>query len=156
MSPSNRRIMVDLPQTSHIKLELRGGVLHLWLNRPERRNALSSQMVDEIAAAFAAIAADRSVRIVVLRGAGETFCAGGDIANMSVALASPPPGTPDQLRENNRRFGAVLDAINAEPPPTRYAERRMAKRLLLRHRSSPRSAYRVGGGSASWGHGCAD
>ena len=107
--------MADQPQTSHIRRDLRGGVLHLWLNRPERRNALSSQMVDEIAAAFAAIAADRSVRIVVLRGAGETFCAGGDIANMSVALASPPPGTPDQLRENNRRFGAVLDAINAAP-----------------------------------------
>jgi isohexenylglutaconyl-CoA hydratase len=91
--------MADLPQTSHIRLDLRGGVLHLWLNRPERRNALSSQMVDEIAAAFAAIAADRSVRI----------------ANMSVAQASAPPGAPDELRDNNRRFGAVLEAINAAP-----------------------------------------
>lgn len=59
--------MPDLPQTSHIKLELRDAVLHLWLNRPEQRNALSSQMVSEIAATFAAIAADRSVRVVVLR-----------------------------------------------------------------------------------------
>src|ERR1700735_2307777 len=99
MLPSKRRIMADQPQTSHIRLDLRGGVLHLWLNRPERRNALSSQMIDEIAGAFAAIAADRSVRIVVLRGAGETFCAGGDIANMSIALASPPPGMPERLRE---------------------------------------------------------
>src|ERR1700690_2275330 len=115
MSRSNRQTMANLPQTSHIKLDLRGGVLHLWLNRPERPNALSSQMVDEIAAAFAAIAADRSVRIVVLRGAGETFCAGGDIANMSVAQASPPPGAPDELRDNNRRFGALLEAINAAP-----------------------------------------
>ena len=31
--------MPDLPQTSHIKLELRDAVLHLWLNRPEQRNA---------------------------------------------------------------------------------------------------------------------
>jgi isohexenylglutaconyl-CoA hydratase len=107
--------MAELPQTSHIKLDLRGGVLHLWLNRPERRNALSAQMVDEIAATFAAIAADRSVRIVVLRGAGGTFCAGGDIANMSVARASPSPGAPDELRDNNRRFGAVLEAINCAP-----------------------------------------
>jgi isohexenylglutaconyl-CoA hydratase len=107
--------MAELPQTSHIRLDLRGEVLHLWLDRPERRNALSSQMVDEIAAAFVAIAADRSVRIVVLRGAGGTFCAGGDIANMSVAQASPPPGAPDELRDNNRRFGAVLEAINAAP-----------------------------------------
>jgi isohexenylglutaconyl-CoA hydratase len=45
--------MADLPQTSHIRLDLHGGVLHLWLNRPERRNALSSQMVEEISATFA-------------------------------------------------------------------------------------------------------
>jgi isohexenylglutaconyl-CoA hydratase len=107
--------MADLPQTSHIRLDLHGGVLHLWLNRPERRNALSSQMVEEISATFAAIAGDRSIRIVILRGAGETFCAGGDIANMSVAQASPPPGAPDELKDNNRRFGALLEAINAAP-----------------------------------------
>jgi isohexenylglutaconyl-CoA hydratase len=107
--------MTDLPQTSHIKLDLRGAVLHLWPNRPERRNALSSQMVGEIAATFAAIANDRAVRIVVLRGAGGTFCAGGDIATMSSAQASPPPGAPDELRDNNRRFGAALEAINAAP-----------------------------------------
>lgn len=33
--------MPDLPQTSHIRLDLRGSVLHLWLDRPELRNALS-------------------------------------------------------------------------------------------------------------------
>jgi isohexenylglutaconyl-CoA hydratase len=107
--------MAELPQTSHIKLDLQGGVLHLWLNRPERQNALSSQMVAEIASAFAAIAADRTVRIVILRGAGGTFCAGGDIAGMSAARAALPPGTPDELRDNNRRFGALLEAINAAP-----------------------------------------
>jgi len=107
--------MADLPQTSHIRLGLRGAVLHLWLDRPERRNALSSQMVREITATFAAIAADRSVRIVVLRGAGGTFCAGGDVSNMSVAPAAPPPGGPDELRDFNRRFGAALETINASP-----------------------------------------
>jgi isohexenylglutaconyl-CoA hydratase len=107
--------MAELPQTSHIKLDLQGGVLHLWLNRPERQNALSSQMVAEIASAFAAIAADRTVRIVILRGAGGTFCAGGDIAGMSAAQAALPPGSPDELRDNNRRFGALLEAINAAP-----------------------------------------
>ena len=40
--------MPDLPQTSHIKLERRGPVLHLTLNRPEVRNALSAQMAREI------------------------------------------------------------------------------------------------------------
>jgi isohexenylglutaconyl-CoA hydratase len=107
--------MPDLPQTSHIRLDLRGAVLHVWLDRPERRNALSSQMVSEISAAFAAIAAERKVRIVVLRGAGGTFCAGGDIQNMSVAQPSPLPGAPDELKVNNRRFGALLETVNAAP-----------------------------------------
>jgi isohexenylglutaconyl-CoA hydratase len=107
--------MPDLPTTSHIKLDLRGPVLHLWLNRPELRNALSQQMVREIAATFATIAGDRSVRVVILRGAGGTFCAGADIKNMAVATAAAPSGEADELKESNHRFGAMLEAVNAAP-----------------------------------------
>src|SRR5271168_1136708 len=102
--------MADLPQTSHIRLDLRGAVLHLLLDRPELRNALSAQMVREIVTTFAAIADDPSVRIVVVRGSGGAFCAGGDIKSMSVAHAAPPPGATDELKDNNRRFGAMLEA----------------------------------------------
>ncbi len=107
--------MADLPQTSHIRLDRRGPVIHLWLDRPDMRNAISPQMVREIAATFAAIAEDRSVRVVVLRGSGGTFCAGGDIKSMSAADAAPPAGAPDELKDNNRRFGAMLEAVNAAP-----------------------------------------
>jgi isohexenylglutaconyl-CoA hydratase len=108
--------MAELPlETSHIRLDLRGAVLHLWLNRPELRNAMSPQMVREIVATFAAIADDRSVRVVVLRGAGGTFCAGGDIKSMSSAREAPPPGAVDELKEGNRRFGAMMEAVNAAP-----------------------------------------
>ncbi len=107
--------MADLPQTSHIRLDRLGPVLHLWLDRPELRNAMSPQMVREILATFAAIAGDRSVRVVVLRGAGGTFCAGGDIKSMSGAHAAPPPGAADELKESNRRFGAMLEAVNTAP-----------------------------------------
>jgi isohexenylglutaconyl-CoA hydratase len=107
--------MLDLPLTSHIRLDLRGAVLHLWLDRPELRNALSAQMVREIASTFAAIAGDRSVRIVVLRGSGGTFCAGGDIKSMSAAGDAPAPGATDELKDNNRRFGLMLEAVNSAP-----------------------------------------
>ena len=90
-------------------------MLHLWLDRPEMRNALSPQMVREIKATFAAITNDRSVRVVVLRGAGSTFCAGGDIKSMLAAGEAPPPGATDELKENNRRFGAMLEAVNSAP-----------------------------------------
>ncbi|MBW1877741.1 MAG: enoyl-CoA hydratase/isomerase family protein [Deltaproteobacteria bacterium] len=56
------------------------GVTTLTLNRPERRNALSAEMVQALHDALDAIGCDESVRVVVLTGAGKGFCAGGDLA----------------------------------------------------------------------------
>jgi len=56
------------------------GVATLTLNRPERRNALSAELVDALIAALDAVDADPGVRVVVLTGAGKGFCAGGDLA----------------------------------------------------------------------------
>lgn len=63
-------------------LEVRrtGGVLHLTLNRPGRRNALSPEMRQGLLDQCAIAASDRSVRVVVLRGAGGNFCSGGDVS----------------------------------------------------------------------------
>ena len=107
--------MSTLPQTEHIKLEQEGPLLRLWLNRPEMRNALSAQMNAEILATFEAIRDDRTIRVVVIRGAGGSFCAGGDIKNMSVSGTAPAPGERDELKEGNRRFGAMMEAVNAAP-----------------------------------------
>jgi len=71
--------MTALPKTEHIKLERQGPLLRLWLNRPGMRNAFSAQMTSEILETFQAIEADRSIRVVLLRGAGGTFCAGADL-----------------------------------------------------------------------------
>lgn len=56
-----------------------GGVAELVLNRPDKRNALDEAMVAELRDACAAIDRDPQVRVVILRGAGKTFSAGGDI-----------------------------------------------------------------------------
>jgi isohexenylglutaconyl-CoA hydratase len=108
----------ELPQTQHIRLEREGPVLRLWLDRPEVKNALSAQMAKEIIATFEAIRDDRSVRIVVLRGAGGTFCAGGDIKNMSASGTPPASGAKDELKEGNRRFGTMLELVNTAPQAT--------------------------------------
>ena len=107
-----------LPATVNIRLEREGAVLRLWLNRPETRNALSSDMVREIQAAFDAIRDDRSIRVVVIRGAGGTFCAGGDIKNMQMAGAALAPGAVDEVKAGNRRYGAMLQTINEAPQAT--------------------------------------
>ena len=51
----------------------------LTLNRPEKRNAMSDEMRTEFIAALEDVAADKSIRAMVLTGAGKGFCAGGDI-----------------------------------------------------------------------------
>lgn len=56
-----------------------GPVLHLQLNRPERRNALSHQLVLDLAQAVEAARSDAAIRVVVVGGSGGSFCAGADL-----------------------------------------------------------------------------
>jgi enoyl-CoA hydratase/carnithine racemase len=65
-----------------VLLETAGGIANLTLNRPEKRNALSLEVMLELIAALDAIGADRSVRVVVLRGVGPAFSAGHDLREM--------------------------------------------------------------------------
>ncbi len=58
------------------------GVATLTLNRPDKHNALDGTTVQELHAALVALAADARVRVVVVTGAGASFCAGADIAHM--------------------------------------------------------------------------
>ncbi|MBV4488293.1 enoyl-CoA hydratase/isomerase family protein [Pseudomonas sp. SWRI153] len=103
--------MSALPECRALLLELHGGVLHITLNRPDSRNAMSLQMVAELRAVLAAVRADRSVRALVLSGADGHFCAGGDIKDMANARAQ---GT-DAYRELNRAFGALLEEAQHTP-----------------------------------------
>ena len=66
-----------------------GGVLHVTLNRPASRNAMSLQMVDELRAVLAEAEASGDVRVIVLRGAGGHFCAGADLQDMAQAQKWP-------------------------------------------------------------------
>jgi len=63
-------------------LESAGGIANLTLNRPEKRNALSLEVMLELIAALEAIGSDRAIRVVVLRGIGPAFSAGHDLREM--------------------------------------------------------------------------
>jgi enoyl-CoA hydratase len=69
----------DVPSTPRIRLEL-GEITQLTLNRPAQANALDWQMGEELEAAVARIRGSSGVRVVLLRGAGQHFCSGGDFA----------------------------------------------------------------------------
>lgn len=62
-----------------IRYEVEGGLARLTLNRPERRNAMTNQMVGETFRALTIAANDPSLRVLVLTGAGNSFCPGADI-----------------------------------------------------------------------------
>ncbi|MCV6576640.1 MAG: enoyl-CoA hydratase/isomerase family protein [Cohaesibacter sp.] len=64
---------------SHIHLSIDAGIARLTLNRPDKMNALSFDMICDLSAACQQIERDPSIGVVLLSGAGEHFCAGGDI-----------------------------------------------------------------------------
>ncbi|NKF23548.1 enoyl-CoA hydratase/isomerase family protein [Solimonas marina] len=107
---------IELPACTTLELALDDGVLRVTLNRPDARNAMNLQMVEELCTLFAALQDDAalrgSVRVVVLRGAGGHFCAGADLK--SLAGAAPADGG-DPLAALNRRFGTMLRAVEAAP-----------------------------------------
>ena len=105
-----------LPECQTLLLRREGWRLHVTLNRPAARNAMSFAMVGELIDLFTAIADDRTLRAVILRGAAGNFCAGGDIKDMATARsAEPGPDGKDPLAAGNRTFGAMLTQIEAAP-----------------------------------------
>jgi methylglutaconyl-CoA hydratase len=68
------------------------GVATVTLNRPDKHNAMSAQMIAELSQAASALRADDGVRAVVLTGAGKTFCAGADLGWMSQQAAKSRAG----------------------------------------------------------------
>jgi methylglutaconyl-CoA hydratase len=64
------------------------GVAHVALNRPEKRNALSSAMIAELTDMAETLGAEEGTRAIVLSGAGEAFCSGGDLAWMKGLVAA--------------------------------------------------------------------
>ena len=103
-----------------------GAVLHITLNRPESRNAMSLQMVAELrqvlAAAESRAGQSDAVRVVVLRGAGGHFCAGADLKDMAGARMRAMQGAgegaqaqPDPIAQVNAEFGQLCVAYANTP-----------------------------------------
>ena len=89
------------------------GVATLTLNRPEKHNAMSGQMIVELRQAAEALGANDAVRVVVLTGAGKSFCAGGDLGWMQAQMAADP----DTRFVEARRLAEALQALNTMPKP---------------------------------------
>lgn len=89
------------------------GVCTLTLNRAEKHNAMSGQMLQELTLAAKRLAEDDTVRVVVLTGAGKSFCAGGDLAWMRAQMDAD---AETRAREA-RVLAEMLMALNTLPKP---------------------------------------
>ncbi|SLN54013.1 putative enoyl-CoA hydratase echA8 [Pseudoruegeria aquimaris] len=99
-------------QTLSVSTDARG-VVSLQLNRPEARNALSAQMIEELTDFARTVGAAPGTRAVVLSGAGKVFCAGGDLGWMMDQIRAD---RPTRMREA-RKLAAMLRALNEMPSP---------------------------------------
>ena len=107
----------ELPDCKTLLLRREGSRLHITLNRPETKNALSGEVVQELLKVVEFLEQAHDIGAVVLRGAGGTFCAGGDIKGFMAQFNSPPPkpGEKDPVAVQNRRFGAFLARFDSLP-----------------------------------------
>ena len=90
--------------------------LYVTLNRPEVKNALNPTLIGELKSVFEILKDRRDIKVVILRGAGGTFCAGADLKNMEQSFTDKPkPGEKDPIAVWNRQFGAFLETLNNTP-----------------------------------------
>ena len=109
------RSLPPMTDNTHLRLERTGdGVAVLTLDNPDQRNAMSEEMTSSWVAAIDELAADRSVRVVVVTGEGSAFCSGGNTA----WIASEPEATVDELRERMLPFYRAWLSIRRLEVPT--------------------------------------
>lgn len=89
------------------------GVATMTLNRPEKHNAMSGEMLLELKAAAEQLALDDEVRVVVLTGAGKSFCAGGDLGWMQQQMQADAATRGAEARV----LAEMLQVLNTLPKP---------------------------------------
>jgi len=97
-----------------VRVEREGSRLSLTLNRPERHNAFSCEIRDALVEALELAVGDSSVREIQLRGAGSSFCSGGDLAEFGTL---PDPATAHLIRSTRspaRLLAACADRVRAD------------------------------------------
>jgi len=96
-----------------LEIERRGPAAWLWLNRPELRNALDGELQDCLLRAFEELEDQKNIRVLVLAGRGQAFCAGGDLSRMEQAAKM----TRARSKIEAGRFAKLLYRMHSYPKP---------------------------------------
>ncbi|MGI9250229.1 MAG: enoyl-CoA hydratase/isomerase family protein [Pseudohongiellaceae bacterium] len=114
---------------SDVEVSRSGSIVTLTMNRPKARNALSTEMRNELLAALLDAEGDNTVRCVILQGAGEHFMAGGDVKSMGDSIKLDP----EQIRQE---FLARIHDLH----PLMFTMRRMPKPIIASCRGAAAGA----------------
>src|SRR5262245_59970069 len=109
---------MDVSASEELLYRLENRVAVLTLNRPERLNALTRDMMRALLARLSACAMDDAVGCVVLTGAGHAFCSGGDVRVQARVAAEGSPETPEQRTDTLRTSMEASRLLHEMPKPT--------------------------------------
>ena len=97
-----------------IEMDSATSSLTLTLNRPDKRNALSAEMVDELIDALDGAVVDEDVRSVQIKGAGQAFCAGADLAEIQAMQTA----TVQENQASSHHLASLFHMLYSLPKPT--------------------------------------
>jgi isohexenylglutaconyl-CoA hydratase len=103
---------MNLPHCQELIIKVSEGVLTITLNRPHKKNAMNLALVEELMSVVEEVKNERAIRVIVIRGAENNFCSGGDISGMNFDNAS---STHDPMWLFNRTFGKMITVVNNAP-----------------------------------------
>ena len=98
---------------STLQLVVDCGIATLTLNRPDKRNAISYELIDDLLRALEE-AKNSSVQVLILTGAGKAFCSGMDLDNLKALAAR----TPKQTFDDSRKMAGLFRSLYDFPKPT--------------------------------------
>jgi enoyl-CoA hydratase/carnithine racemase len=104
--------------TDLIDLQISSGIATIYLNRPEKRNAMSDDMRARFIAALERVSADKEIRALVLTGNGKGFCAGGDVAGMERRMQAPAGEVGFNGWTRQQRVHYSVSLLHTMPKPT--------------------------------------
>jgi 2-(1,2-epoxy-1,2-dihydrophenyl)acetyl-CoA isomerase len=98
--------------TDNLRFSIDEGIARIVLDRPERMNAFTFEMIDAWVEALQRCRTDDAVKVVVVTGAGEAFCSGGDIVEMGERLDQLPEQRKSELFQRIERIPLALEDLD--------------------------------------------
>ncbi len=105
------------PELNTLSIEIDGEIGTLTLNRPDAFNAMSPEMIGELAVAFAWLADRAPLRALIITGAGKAFCAGGDVTWFQKGVESEEIDLPSEVRRGAEALHVAIVDLRRIPYP---------------------------------------